>query len=120
VIIEVAQECSGVRSSLVLFLTSLLAANLFLHDSWRRAVLVLAVLPLGILRNGFRVYVIGWLCSRYGVEMVHSPLHTRGGPLFFALSLVPLALLLWWLHALERRSVRKVEMGANGLAEVRK
>ncbi|PYJ88110.1 MAG: hypothetical protein DME71_13830, partial [Verrucomicrobia bacterium] len=32
--IEVAQECSGIRSSWVLFMTSILAANLFLKTPW--------------------------------------------------------------------------------------
>jgi len=30
--------------------------------------------------------------------MIESPIHTRGGPLFFALSLIPLALFLIWLR----------------------
>src|SRR5207248_5316134 len=32
--IEVAQACSGIRSSWVLFITSILAANLFLKTPW--------------------------------------------------------------------------------------
>ena len=44
---EVAPECSGIQSSLVLFLTSLVAGHLFLRTPWKRAVLVLAVIPLG-------------------------------------------------------------------------
>jgi len=96
--IEVAQECSGIRSSWVLFITSLLASNLFLKSTWRRAVLVCFVLPLGIVRNGFRVWVIGMLCIYLGPQMIHSIIHHRGGPIFFALSLIPLFLLLWWLR----------------------
>jgi exosortase C (VPDSG-CTERM-specific) len=96
--IEVAQECSGIRSSWVLFITSLLASNLFLKGTWRRAVLVCFVLPLGIVRNGFRVWVIGILCIYLGPQMIHSIIHHRGGPIFFALSLIPLFLLLWWLR----------------------
>src|SRR4029453_11974514 len=53
--IEVAQECSGIRSSWVLFMTSILAANVFLKMPWRRFALVAFVIPLGILRNGFRI-----------------------------------------------------------------
>ena len=30
--------------------------------------------------------------------MIHSVIHHRGGPIFFALSLIPLFLLLWWLR----------------------
>jgi exosortase C (VPDSG-CTERM-specific) len=98
IVIEVAQECSGIRSSWVLFITSLLAANMFLRSAWRRAVLVCFVIPLGIVRNGFRVWVIGALCIRFGPQMLHSIIHRRGGPTFFVLSLIPLFLLLLWLH----------------------
>ena len=46
--IEVAQECSDVRSSWVLFMTSILAANLFLKAPWRRFAPVALVVPLAI------------------------------------------------------------------------
>jgi exosortase C (VPDSG-CTERM-specific) len=108
--IQVAQECSGIRSSLVLLMTGILAANLFLKTSWRRIVLVAFVIPLGILRNGFRILVIGLLCANVGPEMIHSPIHTRGGPVFFVLSLIPFLLLLWWLHKGETRA-RSLEAG---------
>jgi exosortase C (VPDSG-CTERM-specific) len=103
VVLQVAQECSGIRSSWVLFITSLLASHLFLKTLWRKALLVAFVIPLGILRNGFRILVIGLLCVHVGPHMIDSPIHHRGGPLFFALSLVPLFLLLWWLRRRERR-----------------
>jgi exosortase C (VPDSG-CTERM-specific) len=108
--IEVAQECSGIRSSLVLFITSLLAANLFLKTPWRRIVLVAAVIPLGILRNGLRIVFIGLLCVHFGPEMINSIFHKRGGPPFFVLSLIPLFLLLWWLRTGEG-SPRRVNCG---------
>ena len=102
--IEIAQECSGIRSSLVLFITSLLAANLFLKSPWRRIVLVAAVIPLGILRNGLRIVFIGLLCVHFGPDMIHSIFHKRGGPPFFALSLIPLFLLLLWLRRNEQKT----------------
>ncbi len=96
--IEVTQECSGIRSSWVLLMTSILAANLFLKTPWRRLALVAFVIPLGILRNGFRILVIGLLCVNAGPQMIHSLIHRRGGPLFFVLSLIPFFLVLWLLH----------------------
>jgi exosortase C (VPDSG-CTERM-specific) len=96
--IEVAQECSGIRSSWVLFMTSILAANLFLKTRWRRFALVAFVIPLAILRNGFRILVIGLLCVNVGPQMIHSLIHRRGGPVFFVLSLIPFFLVLWWLR----------------------
>jgi exosortase C (VPDSG-CTERM-specific) len=102
IVLQVAQECSGIRSSWVLFITSILASNLFLRSPWRRLVLVAFVIPLGILRNGFRVFVIGMLCVHVGPHMIDSVIHHKGGPIFFALSLVPLFGLLWWLRRGER------------------
>ena len=107
--IEVAQECSGIRSSVVLMITSLLAANMFLGSPWHRLILVAAVVPLAIVRNGFRIVVIGLLCVHQGPHMIDSIVHRRGGPVFFALSLIPLFLLLWWLRRVENRRRRLVE-----------
>lgn len=96
--IQVGQECSGIRSSWILVITSLVASNLFLKTTWRRVLLVLFVVPLGIIRNGFRIWVIGELCTQFGPQMINSIIHRRGGPLFFALSLIPLLFLAWWLR----------------------
>ena len=103
IVLRVAQECSGIHSSWVLFMAGLLASHLFLRTRWRRIVLVAFMIPLGVLRNGFRILVIGLLCIHVGPYMIDSPIHHRGGPLFFALSLFPLFLLLWWLRRQERR-----------------
>ena len=99
--IEVAKECSGIRSSLVLIITSLLAANMFLRTTWRRAVIVAAVIPLGLLRNGLRILTISLLCVHIGPEMINSLIHRRGGPVFFVASLIPLFVMLWWLRRRE-------------------
>jgi exosortase C (VPDSG-CTERM-specific) len=103
IVLQVGQECSGIHSSWVLFITSLLASHLFLKTSWRKIMLVAFVIPLGILRNGFRILVIGLLCVHVGPHMIDSVVHRQGGPFFFALSLVPLFLLLWWLRHKEQR-----------------
>jgi len=99
----VAPECSGIHSTLVLFITSLLAAQMLLRRPWKRAVLCLAVIPLALLRNGFRVFVLGELCVHVGPQMIDSPIHHHGGPLFFVLSLVPFFLLLYWLKRTEAK-----------------
>jgi exosortase C (VPDSG-CTERM-specific) len=104
--IEVAQECSGIRSSYVLVLTSLVAGNLFLTRTWSRLLVVCFVIPLGIIRNGFRVWTIATLCIYWGPQMIHSIIHRRGGPVFFTLSLIPLLLVVWWLRTIERRRGR--------------
>ena len=101
-LIEVAQECSGIRSTIVLFITSLLAGHLFLRSNWRRAALALFVIPLAMLRNGFRIFTLAYLTVEVDPRVIDSPLHHRGGPIFFALSLIPFFLLLWLLRKAER------------------
>jgi exosortase C (VPDSG-CTERM-specific) len=104
--LQIAPECSGIHSSLVLFITSLLASYFFLRTPWKRAVFIAAVIPLAILRNGFRVFTIGELCVHVGPHMINSPIHRKGGPIFFALSLVPLFILLVFLQKSERTGGR--------------
>ena len=103
IVLRVDRACSGIHSTWVLFICSLLASHLFLKTRWRRIVLVALVFPLGILRNGFRILVVALLCVHVGPQMIDSLIHRRGGPLFFALSLVPLLLLLLWLRRQEMR-----------------
>ena len=102
-VLEVARECSGIRSTVVLFITSVLASNLFLKSTSRRLALVTLVIPLAIARNGFRILVIGLLCVHIGPHMSDSFIHHRGGPIFFALSLIPLAFFLFWLRRHDKR-----------------
>jgi exosortase C (VPDSG-CTERM-specific) len=105
--IEVAEECSGIRSTLVLFITSLVGAYLFFQSKTHRAVLALAIIPIAIVRNGFRIFTIAMLCVHVSPEMIHSWIHRRGGPLFFALSLLPFFAVLIYLYTRERRSELK-------------
>jgi exosortase C (VPDSG-CTERM-specific) len=99
--ILVAEECSGIRSTLVLFITSILAARLFLQTGWKRILFVMAVVPIGIIRNGFRITIISWLTVNVDSRVIDSPLHHRGGPIFFILSLIPLFAVLWMLRRSE-------------------
>ena len=102
--LHVAPECSGIHSTLVLFITSLVAGKLFLQTYWKRTALALAVIPLGILRNAVCIVTIGQLCVHISPSMIDSPIHHRGGPVFFAVSLVPLFLLLYYLRRSERHA----------------
>lgn len=100
--LKIAQECSGIRSSFVLFLTSLLAGDMFLRTGWKKALLAAIVIPLGFVRNAFRVLVLSLLTAHVSPGIIDSPLHHRGGPLFFLLSLIPFFALLLWLRKSER------------------
>jgi exosortase C (VPDSG-CTERM-specific) len=117
---QVAPECSGIHSSLVLFITSLVASHLLLRAYWARAMFVLAVIPLAMLRNGFRIFVLGELCVQVDPAWINSDLHNRGGPLFFALFLIPFFLLLLLLRKWEsrRRVISSAETFSTNLSKI--
>jgi exosortase C (VPDSG-CTERM-specific) len=102
--LRVAPECSGIHSSMALLITSVLGGYFFLRSPVRRWILALAVIPLALLRNGFRVFVIGELCVHISPDMIDSYIHHHGGPIFFVLSLVPFFLLLLLLLKADHRA----------------
>lgn len=103
---QVAPECSGIHSTITLFIVSLVAGQILLSSNRSRIILVLVVLPIALLRNGLRVATIGELCVRIGPHMIHSFIHTHGGPIFFALSLIPFTVILFFLLKLDRKNGR--------------
>ncbi len=59
--IEIAKECSGIRSSLALFITSILAGYVFLQSNWRRVLFSLFTVPVVIFKNAVRIVTISCL-----------------------------------------------------------
>lgn len=116
IVLRVARECSGIRSTVVLFITSVLASYLFLKSSWHRAILVALVIPLGIFRNGLRVLVIGLLCVHISPEMIDSWVHHKGGPLFFGISLIPLFAAAAWFRYREMK-LERIAIGSDSSTE---
>jgi exosortase len=97
--IEVADACSGIRSSIALILTTLLAGHMYLKSSWIKVLLVVAVLPVAILKNGLRIVSLSLLSIYVDPSFLAGRLHTDGGIVFFLLAL---ALLLPVLTVLRR------------------
>jgi exosortase len=91
VVIEVADECSGIRSSLALVMTVLLAGHMFLTSAWKKAVLVLAVIPLTIVKNGIRIVSLTLLAVHVNPSFLSGQLHHEGGIVFFLLALALLS-----------------------------
>jgi exosortase C (VPDSG-CTERM-specific) len=109
---EVAEECSGIRASIVLLITSVLAGHLFLKRMDTRFALAAVVIPIAILRNAARITLLGWLTVNVNEAALHGPLHRQGGTPFFILSLVPLFLVLWLLRRAERKSAARADAQA--------
>jgi exosortase len=99
--IQVAKECSGIRSSIALFITSMLAAHLFLHTGWKKLALILAALPISMFKNAVRIVTLSLLAARVDQRIVTSSLHEEGGIPFFLLALAMLAPILWVLRRSE-------------------
>ncbi|HEX9020602.1 MAG TPA: exosortase/archaeosortase family protein [Nitrospirota bacterium] len=86
--IEVAKQCSGIRSSLSLVITGFLAAYLFLRTGWARALLMILLVPVAVVKNGIRIFVLSMLGVYWDRGILDSDLHRKGGFVFFILALV--------------------------------
>jgi exosortase len=109
-VIEIADECSGIRSSTALVLSCLLAGHMFLHSTWRKGLLVLAVFPVTLLKNGIRIAALSLLAIKVDPSFMTGQLHREGGVAFFALALLLLSPLMVYLRSselgLDRREAR--------------
>lgn len=101
--IRVAEECSGIRSTLALLILTVLASHLFLKNSWDRVVLCLLAVPLSIAKNGFRIASLSTLAIYVNPSFLTGPLHHRGGIVFYVIALFPMFLLLRFLQKREGR-----------------
>jgi exosortase len=101
--IEVARECSGIRSSLALLILAILVAHFYLDTFWKQAVLVIAGLFVMILKNGVRIVTLTLLASYVNPDFLLGRLHRQGGVVFFVLGLLLLVPLLWLLQRSERK-----------------
>ena len=101
--IEIADECSGIRSSIALLLTSLLAGHWLLRSPWTRTFVVMAILPIAILKNGIRIVSLSLLAEHVDPSFLTGQLHHEGGIVFFLLTLVlmvPVIIGLRWSETL--------------------
>jgi exosortase len=105
--IEIAEECSGIRSSLALFITGILAGYVFLQSRWRRVCLGLLTVPIVIFKNAVRIVTISWLGTYVDRGFFYGKLHRYGGLPFSLLALAILALVLFVLRRSEARRSKR-------------
>jgi len=108
--IEVARECSSIRSSMLLVITTMILAHLFLRSWWRKALLVAAAIPLAAIKNGLRIFTITELGTRVDPGFFDGNLHHRGGILFLAVALAMMGVLLWGLRRTETVTVKATSL----------
>jgi exosortase len=103
--IEVAQECSSIRSSLMLMVATMVLAHLFLCSPWRKAAVVIAAVPLSVAKNAVRIFTLSMLGTHVDPGFLTGRLHHQGGFVFFLLALAAICAMVWLLHRTEVRSV---------------
>lgn len=104
--VTVAEQCSGIRSSISLFITGVLASHLALRTWWGKALLIGSVLPITIFKNALRVLTLSLLAVYVDPRVLDSALHRAGGIPFFGLALVLFGCVLWGLRKAEKRASR--------------
>jgi exosortase len=96
--IEVARECSGIHSTLALFIVCLLSGHFFLPPIWKKLALILLVLPIVCVSNGLRIAGLTLLSVYVDPSFLSGNLHRNGGIGFFLLALLLMYAVLYPLQ----------------------
>lgn len=102
--IVIDRQCSGIRSAMGLLIPTIFSSYLFLFSGWKRFLLISFVLPITILKNGFRIFVLSMIATRLSPE---DPallfLHLHGGIIFALPALCLLGFILILLIKSEKK-----------------
>jgi exosortase len=93
--VEVAPECSSIRSSLMLVVTTMVLAQVLLRSVWRKALVIAVAIPLSVAKNGLRIFVLAILTTRVDRSFITGRLHHQGGIIYFLIALATVILLIW-------------------------
>ena len=102
--IEIAAQCSGIRSSLTFMIAGILAGRFFLRSFGSKLCLSLLTVPIVIFKNALRIYTITWLGIHVDPGFLRGDLHRYSGLPF---SLVALALLVPVLILLQKAEAER-------------
>ncbi len=103
--IEVAKQCSGIRSTLAMIITCVLASHLFLRGTWQKLLLILCVFPVMVIKNGIRIVTLTLLAIYADMGFLTGGfLHKSGGFVFFIPALLLIGGIIWALRKSEKAS----------------
>ncbi len=95
--IEVARECSAIRSTMALFILALPVVHYGLHSLWKKLFFLTCAFFMMVLKNGIRIVTLSLLAVYVDPNFLFGTLHRDGGIVFFLLGLLlllPVLLLL--------------------------
>jgi exosortase len=104
--IEVAPECSGIRSCIGMLILSIIGGYSLLETQWNRIVLVLVAIPIMIFKNAVRIATLTLLAVHVDPRIIESRLHREGGIPFFLVALLLIYPFLVMLMKSERRKAK--------------
>jgi exosortase len=113
--IEIAKECSGIRSSIALRILALLVSHFSFSKFWKKVIFVCAGLLMMLIKNGVRIASLTLLAKYVDPGFLFGRLHHEGGVVFFLLGL---ALLVPVYRSLRRGEPTILPVG-NSAAEFR-
>jgi exosortase len=101
--IEVARECSSIRSSLMLVVTTMILAQMLLRSTWRKTIVIALAIPLSVAKNGLRIFVLAMLATHVDRSFLTGRLHHQGGIIYFLIALAIICMLIWVARRSEER-----------------
>jgi exosortase len=101
--IEVARECSSIRSSLMLVVTTMILAQMLLRSTWRKTIVIALAIPLSVAKNGLRIFVLAMLATHVDRSFLTGRLHHQGGIIYFLIALAVICLLILVLRRSEEK-----------------
>jgi exosortase len=101
--VEVAKQCSGIRSGMAIFIVATLAGYMFLKTYWKMIFLVICAVLVAMFKNGIRILTLSLLANYVDPRILESSLHREGGTPFFILALLLLAPILFFLRRSEKK-----------------
>jgi len=115
--IEIANECSGIHSSIALLILALPVVHFGLRQFWKKALFLGCALLMMVVKNGIRIVTLTLLAVYVNPSFLYGRLHHEGGIVFFLIGL----LLLLPVYRLLQNSpaVRISESNANNFDKLR-
>jgi exosortase len=96
--IEVARECSGIRSSMAILIVAVLVAHFSFAKFWKKILFVAVALLVMVVKNGVRIATLTILAKYIDPGFLFGRLHHEGGIVFFLIGLALLFPVYWLLR----------------------
>jgi exosortase len=103
--VMVGQPCSGFRLMVTLLAAAFIFSYLMEAPLWRKFILLLMVVPLALVMNSLRVFLLVLINHFYGVEKMHA-FHDVSG---YGIVIVACFVFMWLMRLIGCREYKPVE-----------